>query len=260
MTRNQAGEVVAIAGLAGRIAGEDDDGAVERAFSGKKESGLDRIAMPFEPGEARRLEHDLGPGRNAPTLLELGHRFGWNRARLEGARIDAAMDGADALARRGMPRGDEARGVVRVCDHAVAAPHDAVVEALHRARVAVGAVISGDERPTRPARGDERAPGRRPAPGMDEIDAALLDQLREPARIGKNRERVLARDGQGNDLAAGIGNGGCQSPSFGGNESRSAHARERLRDLDGRLLAASGIEARHDLQYGHLRHGIRFLR
>jgi hypothetical protein len=33
-----------------------------------------------------------------------------------------------------------------------------------------------------------------------------------------------------------------------------------LRDLDGRLLAASGIEARHDLQYGHFRHGTRFLR
>ena len=39
---------------------------------------------------------------------------------------------------------------------------------------------------------------------MDEIDAAILDQLREPARIGENGDRVLARDGQGNDLAAGM--------------------------------------------------------
>ena len=260
VARDQGGEVIAIGGLAGRIAGENDDGAVERAFSGKKERGLDRIAVPLEAGEARRLKHDLGPGLDAPTFSELGHGLGWNRARLESVRIDAAMDGANARLRGGMPRGDKPRGVVRIGDHAVAAAHNAVVDTLHGTRVAVGAVIGGDEGSSRPARGDERAPGRRPASGMDEIDAAFLDQLREPARIGENGERVLARDGKRNDLAAGIGDGGCQSASFGGNESRGACARKRLRDLDGRLLAASGIEARHDLQYGHLRHGTRFLR
>src|SRR5262245_5294016 len=99
--------------------------------------------------------------------------------------------------------------------------------------------------------------------------ARLLAWTRSTPRssISCARRRALARTvrafllaTKANDLAAAIGDGGCQSVAFGGNESRGAHTRERLRDLDGRLLAASGIEARHDLQYGRLLHGTRFLK
>ncbi len=87
---------------------------------------------------------------------------------------------------------------------------------------------------------------------MHEIDATLLDEPREPPRIGKDGERVLARHGKRDDLAAGLSDGGCHPAAFGGNEGGRASAGERFGDLDGRLLAAPGIEARHDLQDGHL--------
>ena len=39
--------------------------------------------------------------------------------------------------------------------------------------------------------------------------------------------------------------------AFGGDQRAGAGAGERLRDLDGRQFASPGIEARHDLKYGH---------
>jgi hypothetical protein len=65
--------------------------------------------------------------------------------------------------------------------------------------------------------------------------------------------------GKRGDFAAGPGDGGCHPAPFGGNEGGGAGAGKRFGDLDGRLLAAPGIEARHGLQYGHLCHGPRFL-
>jgi len=43
------------------------------------------------------------------------------------------------------------------------------------------------------------------------------------------------------------------------NEGRRAGAGERIGDLKGRLLAAAGVEARHDLQYGHFGHALDFV-
>ncbi len=72
----------------------------------------------------------------------------------------------------------------------------------------------------------------------------------EALGIGENGERILARDGERDDLAARARDGGRHAAARGDDEGRGAGARERLGDLDGRLLASSGIEARHDLQYG----------
>jgi hypothetical protein len=92
---------------------------------------------------------------------------------------------------------------------------------------------------------------------MHEVDVAILDQMLEPAGIGEKSERVLARHGKLDDLAAGLNDGGCHAAPFSGDEGSRTGAGERFGDLDGRLLTASGIEARHDLQYGHLCHGWR---
>jgi hypothetical protein len=60
--------------------------------------------------------------------------------------------------------------------------------------------------------------------------------------------------GEGDDFAASSSDSSCHPAPFSGNESRSTGTRQRLRDLNRALLAASGIEARHNLQDGHVRH------
>ena len=76
--------------------------------------------------------------------------------------------------------------------------------------------------------------------------------------IGENGKRILARDGEGDDLSSRAGDSGGHAAARGGDEGGCTRARERLGDLDGRLLAPSGIEARHDLQYGDPGHRLWF--
>ena len=74
--------------------------------------------------------------------------------------------------------------------------------------------------------------------------------------IRKHGERILARDGKGDDLATCLPDRRRQASACRGDQGRRASAGERLGDLDGRLLASPGIEARHDLQYGHRCHAL----
>jgi hypothetical protein len=176
-----------------------------------------------------------------------------------GSMPRSAIDDADPILRHVMPLGDEAGGIAGIGDDAVAARHDAVIEILEWSGIAIGAMKGRDERPPGTSRGDEGAPGRRPASRMHEAYTPLLDETRKPPRIGENGEGILARQRQGNDLAAGFGHGGCHPPPFGGNQGRRARPGERFGDLDGCKLAPPGVEARHDLQYAHIQHGPRFL-
>ena len=86
---------------------------------------------------------------------------------------------------------------------------------------------------------------------MHEIDTSLLDQTGEAADIGEDGERRFARHGQRHDLAAGACHLIRHAAAFGGDQGAGADAGKCLRDLDGRQFAAPGIEARHDLKYGH---------
>ena len=86
---------------------------------------------------------------------------------------------------------------------------------------------------------------------MHEIDASLLDQLREAADIGEDGEWRFARHRERHDLAAGARHLLGHAAAFGGDQRAGADPGERLRDLDGRQFASPGIEARHDLEYGH---------
>ena len=86
---------------------------------------------------------------------------------------------------------------------------------------------------------------------MHEIDLAVPDQLGEAPDIGKDGERRFARHRKGHDLAAGLAHLIGHAAAFGGDERARARAGQRLRDLDGRQFASPGIEAGHDLEYGH---------
>src|SRR5688572_12009099 len=99
VARDQSGKLLAVAGPARRVSGENDNGSIERAFTVQEGGGLDGLPVSLQSREARGLEHDLGFRRHAPTLLEPGHRPRLNRARVEHALIDAAIDGADPLPR-----------------------------------------------------------------------------------------------------------------------------------------------------------------
>ena len=76
VARDQRGEVLAVGGAARRIAGEYDDGAVERALGGEEEGGFDRVAMSLEAREPRRLEHDLGLWRTPQRALSFATASG----------------------------------------------------------------------------------------------------------------------------------------------------------------------------------------
>jgi hypothetical protein len=89
---------------------------------------------------------------------------------------------------------------------------------------------------------------------MHEVDLTIFDQAPEAPHVGKNGEGIFARHGKRDDLAAGLHDGSRHAATFAGDESRGTGAGERIGDLHRRLLAAASIEARHDLQYGHLSH------
>ena len=86
---------------------------------------------------------------------------------------------------------------------------------------------------------------------MHEIDASLLDQGRDAADICKDGERRFARHGKRHDLTAGECDLLSHAAAFGSDQRAGANAGKRLRDLDGRQFASPGVEARHDLKYGH---------
>jgi hypothetical protein len=89
---------------------------------------------------------------------------------------------------------------------------------------------------------------------MHEIHPSLLDQTRQPPRIGEDGDGVLAGYRQRDDLAAGLSDGGCHPPPFGGNERARAGSAQRFGDLDSRLLTASSIKPWHYLEYAYLSH------
>ncbi len=169
---DEVDQLLAIGRLSRGIAGEHDHGAVERPLAVELCRRLDRVAMTFEPGEPRGMQHDLGLGLDAPALSELGDRARRHDQGIEGGIVDAAIDDADALPRHVLALGDQLRGVERVGDDPVAAPHHAVIGGLDGPEIAIGAVIGGDEGAPGAARGEERAPAGRPAPRMNEIDAS----------------------------------------------------------------------------------------
>ncbi len=120
-------------------------------------------------------------------------------------------------------------------------------------------MISGNQRASCPARGEQRAPRRCTAARVKNCNIALGDELGQVSRIGQHGHGIFARHRQRDDFSSGTGDGLRQAPAFRHNDRASPGADQRLGDFDGRLLAAPGLEARHDLQYGHLvGHGIVF--
>src|SRR5680860_448054 len=237
-----------------RIASEDKNRLAELICGQHSPRRLDDMVLAFPACQPRRVQNNGLIFLHAPACAEPVEARGLDRLLREMRWVDAAIDHPHAFHRHVMTRGDQPGRVVRVGDDAVASRHDAAVERLERCAAAIGAVIGGHEGALRPPRRKKRAPGRGPAPRMKKRDVARFDDLRQPACIGQNGDGVLARHRQGDDLAAGVRDSGCHTPPFGGNQGLRAGAGERLRDFDGRLLAAPGIEPRHDLQYGHLCH------
>ena len=169
---------------------------------------------------------------------------------IERADIDAAMHDRDARAHERVAGGYEVGGVVGVGDDDVASRHHAVVEALERVGLAVGAVVGGHERNAGLARGDERAPGRRAAAGVYQIDGAGPYHARDGAGVGQDLERVLGRRRKGHCLGADGLQSRRQSPGLGQHDRLSAAAHDGLGHLHRRHFGAAGIELRDDLQYG----------
>jgi hypothetical protein len=121
MTRDETDQLLPVRGLAQSIAREDDDGPAERALAIEPCRGLDSLTVALKSREPRRLEHDLGLGRNAPAFAELRYRTRRHHQRIEGCAVDAAMDHPDAVARHVVPGGNQASGEARIGDDTIAA-------------------------------------------------------------------------------------------------------------------------------------------
>ena len=121
MPGDEVDQLLAIGRLARSVAGEHDDRVVERPLADELRRGLDRMAMAFQPGKPRGMQHDLGFRLDPPPLPELGDRARRHDQRIERGAVDAAIDDADARPRRVHALGDQLRRVERVGDDAVAA-------------------------------------------------------------------------------------------------------------------------------------------
>ena len=139
---------------------------------------------------------------------------------------------------------------MRVGDDRVAARHHAVVEPLTALRFAVGAVIGGDERHAGAPRGDQRAPGRRAAARVDEVDAVAAHDVGDAVRVPQEPDRALGGGGKELQLGAGVAQALHQPAALAQHDGASARALDRLGDLDGGKLRPAGVELGDDLQYG----------
>ena len=72
-----------------------------------------------------------------------------------------------------------------------------------------------------------------------------LDKLCKALRVSENGQRVLACKRQTNEFAAGVFETPYESSALGSHQGFRARGGQRFGDLDGRLLAAPGFEARH---------------
>ena len=138
--------------------------------------GGDQVALPLDAGKARRVQHDLGPGRHTPRGLQPLDVFRIDGVGIESPTVDAAIDDTDAVVDTRVTLFDHGGRKARIGDDPLTLRHDAVIGRLERADLAIGAVIGGDERLESLPRGEKRAPARRATPRMDEIDTPFFDQ------------------------------------------------------------------------------------
>jgi hypothetical protein len=146
-----------------------------------------------------------------------------------------------------MPREDKIGGVAGISYDAVTASHYAVIEILEWTVSAVGPVIGRDKRSAGLSRGKERTPSRRPASGMQEFNPSLLDKPRQPPRIGKDSNGILACHGKQDYLAAGPLKPWYHAATFRCNECEGTGPGERFGNFESCLLATSSIDSRYNL-------------
>ena len=83
MAVDEADQLLSIRIASGSIAGKDDDSIVKSTLRIEPCRRGDQVAVPFDAGEARRVQHDLGAGQNAPGSLQPFDRL-W----IDGERIE----------------------------------------------------------------------------------------------------------------------------------------------------------------------------
>jgi hypothetical protein len=92
---------------------------------------------------------------------------------------------------------------------------------------------------------------------MDQIDAALADQRRQPHRVDDDFRRVLRARRKREQLAADIRQLAAQPPALARDQGLAARAHDRFRHLDRGALRPAGIQLGDDLQnggrFGHVR-------
>ena len=152
---------------------------------------LDQHELALPARQAARQHHHRRSVRKLPLPGEGHEALGTNVLGRKPHEVDAARYhpqavGADAIDLRHM-RAHE----IRDRDHALAFRHHGVVDLLQPRALAVGVVKGGDEVPAGAPRGPERAPGRRAAARMDDIDRVLLDDLDQPVDVRAHHQRVL---------------------------------------------------------------------
>ena len=127
-------------------------------------------------------------GATPHALRSASTRSGVDRGGRRQGEIRAAVDDADALARRRIERAHETRRVMRIGDDDVAARHDRVVEDLDRRASGIAAVVGRHE-------GQVRAPARRrarPRPGARERAWTRATPSSRQSRRGGARSSSIA--------------------------------------------------------------------
>ena len=96
----------------------------------------------------------------------------------------------------------------------------------------------------------QRAPGRRAAAGVDEVDAVAAHDVGDAVGVPQQADGVLGRGGKELQLGAGVAQALHEAAALAQHDGAPARRLDGVGDLDGGQLRPAGIELGDDLQYG----------
>ena len=179
----------------------------------------------------------------------MDHAFVGDPQGVEFRQIDAAVNDPDLLGRHMVGFLDLAGDEVGNGDHPLAPGHHLVVKPLEDRMGGIGPMHGGHEvRALEPCR-RLGAPRRGPRTGMDDIDAVIADQTRQPVDVGAHDERVLGIKRQGYMPGPGAIDKAHHRPAGGSDEGAPPGAGDGGGDIGRAPLDPARDQPRQDLEH-----------
>ena len=222
------------------IAHENENDVIMLRTRADERCRVNKNTLPFPAGQAGRHQDDSLSRSDAPCLAQRFHALRSHGCRIEARFIKAPVNDANAVGGLGVTLAHDARRILGIADDGVAACHHAVVVGFEAAVLVINAMVGRYKAALGSASRSERAPGGRPAPRVDEADAALANEARKPQDIEQHQAGVFRFGGEADQFAPDIGQLLFEPAAGGYDKRKAATKRYGFGDFDCCPLGAPG--------------------